>query len=93
MQPSKGWIALSLAVGLLVGGSTGGAIFEAARLAHNASHRTRIVTLACDAGGKYLDTIFNPRWLEDRGLHSPEIEQDIASWFPRPATRHGLRAA
>jgi cystathionine beta-synthase len=79
--------------GLLVGGSTGGAIYEAARLAHNSFSRTRIVTLACDAGSKYLDTIFDRRWLEERALHSPEIEQEIENWFPRSAVRDGLRAA
>jgi cystathionine beta-synthase len=79
--------------GLLVGGSTGGAIFEAAKLAHNSSNRSRIVTLACDSGSKYLDTIFDRRWLEDRALHSPEIEREIESWFPRPAMASDLRAA
>ena len=79
--------------GLLVGGSTGGAIFEAAKLAHMSSSRSRIVTLACDAGSKYLDTIFDRRWLEDRALHNPEIERQIDSWFPRPTARNDLRAA
>ncbi|MCZ4354151.1 cysteine synthase family protein [Roseovarius aestuarii] len=54
--------------GLLVGGSTGGAVFEAMRIADTAPAQANIVTLACDNGSKYLDTIFSNEWLSRKGL-------------------------
>jgi cystathionine beta-synthase len=79
--------------GLLVGGSTGGAIFEAAKVARSAPPGSRIVTLACDSGAKYLDTLFDRGWLEQRGLYRPDIEDEIMAWFPRSDTASALRAA
>jgi cystathionine beta-synthase len=54
--------------GVLVGGSTGGAVFEALRLAREAPAGAKIVTLACDSGTKYLDTIFSNAWLSENGI-------------------------
>jgi cystathionine beta-synthase len=69
--------------GLLVGGSSGGAIFEAVRKARFSPEGTRVAVLACDAGSKYLDTIFNGVWLEERGLDTAAREEEIIGWFPR----------
>jgi|TARA_R110002051_G_scaffold315989_1_gene395074 cystathionine beta-synthase len=54
--------------GLLVGGSTGGAVFEALKVAEVAPSGSKIVSIACDNGSKYLDTIFSNEWLSERHL-------------------------
>lgn len=65
---------LSREFGLLVGGSTGGAVFEAIRVAETAPLGSKIVAIACDHGSKYLDTIFCNQWLSERGIFASEGE-------------------
>jgi cysteine synthase A len=31
-----------------------------------------IVTILCDSGMRYLSSLFNPDWLESKGLKAPE---------------------
>ncbi|APA87175.1 cysteine synthase family protein [Paraburkholderia sprentiae WSM5005] len=61
--------------GLLVGGSTGGAIYEALSVAQHAPIGSRIVTIACDSGTKYLDSVFNRDWLSIHGIQIVDIEE------------------
>lgn len=61
--------------GLLVGGSTGGAVYEALKIAAQAQKGAKIVTLACDTGAKYLDTIFSDKWLAAKGISLVDIER------------------
>ncbi len=61
--------------GLLVGGSAGGAIYEAIRLCLIAKKGAKVVTFACDSGTKYMDSIFSDTWLE---RHFPDIADGIA---------------
>ncbi|WP_258878835.1 PLP-dependent cysteine synthase family protein [Paraburkholderia sp. BL6669N2] len=67
--------------GLLVGGSTGGAIYEALSVAREAPIGSRIVTLACDSGTKYLDTIFNQDWLSTHDIQIIDVEKHFADLF------------
>ncbi|PDT34696.1 MULTISPECIES: PLP-dependent cysteine synthase family protein [Sinorhizobium] len=67
--------------GLLVGGSTGGAIYEALSVAREAPAGARIVSLACDSGTKYLDTIFNQDWLSTHDIHITDVEAEFAELF------------
>ncbi|MFC0804486.1 PLP-dependent cysteine synthase family protein [Ensifer sp. P24N7] len=67
--------------GLLVGGSTGGAIYEALSVAREAPVGSRIVTLACDSGTKYLDTIFNQEWLLLHKINLLDVEAQFADLF------------
>lgn len=60
--------------GLLVGGSTGGAVYEAFRIAQTAPEDAKIVTIACDSGTKYLDTIFSDRWLRSQGIDPTDLD-------------------
>ncbi|MBP0596148.1 PLP-dependent cysteine synthase family protein [Paraburkholderia sp. LEh10] len=76
--------------GLLVGGSTGGAIHEALSVARQAPIGSRIVTLACDSGTKYLDTIFDPEWLLSHGIQTVDVEEhfgDLIDNMPVAAHR------
>jgi cystathionine beta-synthase len=65
--------------GLLVGGSTGGAVYAALHRLDALPPGSTAVSLVCDAGEKYLDTVFNDDWLRARGLHSPALEDDITT--------------
>lgn len=60
--------------GLMVGGSAGGAIYEAVSYCMTAPAGSRVVTFACDAGTKYMSTIFNDDWLRQ---HVPGIDAHI----------------
>ncbi|MCC9621399.1 cysteine synthase family protein [Thalassospira sp. MA62] len=72
---------LAKRLGLLVGGSTGGAIYEALQEAQRCADGTRIVTLACDAGSKYTDSIFNNDWLKRHGFDLTEREKEVQGFL------------
>lgn len=75
---------LAVRLGVLVGGSAGGAIYEALKTAVDAPRGSKIVTIACDAGSKYTDTIFNDEWLLKQGLDlSAEIAEVHSLLSPR----------
>jgi len=54
--------------GLLIGGTSGAAVYIALQRLMNVDPETTIVALVCDAGEKYLDTIYDDDWLKQRGL-------------------------
>lgn len=65
--------------GLLVGGSAGGVIHVAARLARAES--STVVAIVADGGEKYLDTIFDDAWLARRDLLSPTLSRELEGLF------------
>ena len=68
---------LARRTGLLVGGSSGGAIHVALRRLAALPAGSTVVTLVCDAGEKYLDTIFNDDWMRERQLLDPAVHLEI----------------
>ena len=58
--------------GLCMGGSTGVNIAGAIRLARELGPGKTIVTLLCDHGSRYQSKIFNPAFLQERGLPIPQ---------------------
>jgi cysteine synthase len=54
--------------GLLMGGSTGINVGGAVALAKQMGPGHTIVTILCDSGSRYQSRIFNPEWLESKGL-------------------------
>jgi cysteine synthase len=54
--------------GLLMGGSTGINVGSAVALAKQMGPGHTIVTILCDSGSRYQSRIFNPEWLESKGL-------------------------
>jgi cystathionine beta-synthase len=68
---------LARQLGLMVGGSSGGAIFQALEIAHAAPRGSRIVTIACDSGAKYIDTIYDDGWLRSMGFDLSEQERRV----------------
>ena len=54
--------------GLMVGGSSGGNVWAALEVAKRMEGPAKIVTVLPDSGFKYLSKIFNPQWLNEKGL-------------------------
>ncbi|MCG2840486.1 cysteine synthase A [Sandaracinobacter sp. RS1-74] len=61
--------------GLHLGLSSAINVAGAERLARHMGPGKRIVTILCDNGSRYLSTIWNPEWLEARGLPLPPRRQ------------------
>ena len=62
---------LAMNEGMVMGGSTGINIAGAIRLAHDLGPGHTIVTVLCDQGARYQSKIFNPAFLQERGLPTP----------------------
>jgi cystathionine beta-synthase len=54
--------------GLLVGGSSGAAIWGVLKLAKKLKKPARIVTIFPDSASRYLSTIFNDDWMKEKGF-------------------------
>jgi cystathionine beta-synthase len=67
--------------GFLVGGTAGMAIYVALRRLPLLEPESTIVVLVCDAGEKYLDTVYNDDWLEERQLLSTPADRRIERMF------------
>ncbi|HVK90080.1 MAG TPA: cysteine synthase A, partial [Mycoplana sp.] len=65
--------------GLCVGGSTGINIAGAIRLARELGPGHTIVTILCDYGNRYQSKLFNPDFLESKGLPAP-------AWLTKTST-------
>ncbi len=57
--------------GLLMGGSTGINVAGAIRMARDLGPGKTIVTMLCDGGQRYQSKVFNPNFLQERGLPTP----------------------
>lgn len=82
---------LARRTGLMVGGSAGGAINVALKQLDSLPAGSTTVVLVCDAGEKYLDTIFDDDWMRERDLLNPVVNHEIeqllhayAESAPRP---------
>jgi cystathionine beta-synthase len=74
---------VSRRTGLLIGGSTGGAVHLALQKLATLPADSTVVTLVSDAGEKYLDTVFNDDWMRKRDLLDPVAEQQIQNLLLR----------
>lgn len=54
--------------GLLAGGSSGAAIWAVLKVAAKLSESARIVTIFPDGASRYLSSIFNDEWLQEKNL-------------------------
>ena len=59
---------------LLVGGSTGTVLAAVRQLAPEFRHGDTIVAISADLGEKYLDSIYDPEWVEEHHLAGPEVK-------------------
>ena len=58
--------------GLCLGGSSGINVVGAERLARDMGRGHTIVTLLCDSGTRYQSKLFNPAFLREKGLPTPD---------------------
>ncbi|BEK98397.1 PLP-dependent cysteine synthase family protein [Nocardia seriolae] len=63
--------------GLLVGGTAGAAIHLALRRLVHVPAASTVVVLVCDAGEKYLDTVYDDDWLLERDLYDEAATQRV----------------
>ncbi|WP_073956871.1 PLP-dependent cysteine synthase family protein [Thalassospira sp. TSL5-1] len=68
--------------GLLIGGSSGGAIYTALEYLHSGRIGGTVVCSVADGGEKYLHSVYNRQWLAERELLSPAVWQQMAEWMP-----------
>lgn len=54
--------------GVLAGGSSGAALFASINLAKTLKQPARIVTIFPDSASRYLSTIFNDEWMQEKNL-------------------------
>jgi cystathionine beta-synthase len=47
-----------------------------------------VVTIVCDGGEKYLDTIFDDDWMSDRDLLDQATELEVLALLDRYAPAH-----
>jgi cystathionine beta-synthase len=74
--------------GILAGGSCGTALFGALQVARELGEGKRVVCLLPDTGRGYLSKVYNPDWLLDKGLISPEEAREL-----QPNAAHELLEA
>ncbi|WP_370943785.1 PLP-dependent cysteine synthase family protein [Amycolatopsis sp. cg5] len=67
--------------GLLVGGTTGGAIHVALRRLFAYPAGSTVVVLCNDAGEKYLDSVYDDEWLRARGVLDELAHRRVERWF------------
>ncbi|MFI6867974.1 PLP-dependent cysteine synthase family protein [Nocardia sp. NPDC050406] len=67
--------------GMLVGGTGGAAIYAALRRLVQLPADSTVVVLVCDAGEKYLDSVYDDEWLLTRGLRNDAVQQRIRRLF------------
>ena len=60
--------ALARREAILAGGSSGAALWGVRELAGRLEQPARIVTLFPDSGTRYLSTIFNDKWMKEKGF-------------------------
>ncbi len=54
--------------GMFTGGSSGGAVFAALKVARTARRDDLIVVILPDSGGRYLSKLYNDSWMADNGF-------------------------
>ncbi|MDU6748750.1 MAG: pyridoxal-phosphate dependent enzyme, partial [Bradyrhizobium sp.] len=68
--------------GLLVGGSTGGAIYKALEFIAAGKLSGTVLTPVADGGEKYLGSIFDDDWMAKRNLLDPAVAMQLEAWLP-----------
>jgi cystathionine beta-synthase len=71
--------ALARRTGLLIGGSAGGVVWQALATLQTLPSGATMVALICDGGEKYLDSVFDDDWMNDRDLLDDRVEAHVDS--------------
>lgn len=81
--------AVAARLGLLIGGSAGGSVHAALTRLEQFPAGSTVVTIVCDGGEKYLDTVFDDDWMNERDLLDESSESAVLELLDRysPARR------
>lgn len=81
--------AVAAELGLMLGGSAGGSVHAALTRLEQFPAGSTVVTIVCDGGEKYLDTVFDEDWMRARDLLDPQTEAEVRDLLARytPAAR------
>ncbi|MFB8281673.1 PLP-dependent cysteine synthase family protein [Nocardia colli] len=87
--------AVAAELGLMIGGSAGGSVHAALSRLDEFPAGSTIVTLVCDGGEKYLDTVFDDEWMAERDLLDPTAEAEVRTMLHQytPAARRPVALA
>ncbi|MQY19701.1 PLP-dependent cysteine synthase family protein [Nocardia macrotermitis] len=87
--------AVARKLGLMIGGSAGGSVHAALTRLEEFPAGSTIVTIVCDGGEKYLDTVFDDAWMAARELLDASAEAQVLALLDRyaPATAPQAPAA
>ncbi|GAB2689962.1 PLP-dependent cysteine synthase family protein [Nocardia thraciensis] len=80
--------AVAKKVGLLIGGSAGGSVHAALTRLEEFPAGSTVVTIVCDGGEKYLDTVFDDDWMNDRDLLDESAETTVLDLLDRYSPAH-----
>lgn len=69
--------------GLLIGGSAGGVVYSALKRLEEFPSGSIVVTIVCDGGEKYLDTIFDDEWMSANDLMDERMDADALRMLER----------
>jgi cystathionine beta-synthase len=78
--------------GVLAGSSTGTLLAAALRYCREQTTPKRVVTLACDTGGKYLTKMYNDLWLSAQGFEDRNYTGRVADLIGKPYAEGGVVA-
>ncbi|GGK48784.1 PLP-dependent cysteine synthase family protein [Nocardia camponoti] len=71
--------AIARTHGLLLGGSAGGSVHVALERLAEFPPGSTVVTIVCDGGEKYLDTVFDDEWMGAHDLLDPGMEAEVSA--------------
>lgn len=77
--------AVSRQLGLMLGGSAGGSVYAALTRLDEFPAGSTVVTIVCDGGEKYLDTVFDDEWMAERDLLDTAAEREVHGLLTRYA--------
>ncbi|GAB2504929.1 PLP-dependent cysteine synthase family protein [Nocardia heshunensis] len=75
--------ALAAELGLLIGGSSGSSVLAALQRLDEYPPHSNVVVIINDDGEKYLDTVFDEKWMNDRHLLDRTRELEIVGLLER----------
>ncbi|MFF3566450.1 PLP-dependent cysteine synthase family protein [Nocardia jiangxiensis] len=87
--------AVARKLGLMIGGSAGGSVHAALARLEEFPPGSTVVTIVCDGGEKYLDTVFDDAWMSERDLLDESAEAEVLALLERyaPAPAENLVGA
>lgn len=77
--------AVSRQLGLMLGGSAGGSVYAGLIRLDEFPAGSTVVTIVCDGGEKYLDTVFDDDWMAERDLLDTAAEGEVHALLTRYA--------